>query len=270
MNYQVDVIIVGDSKVGHEILDKIASSKPTIKLAFISKAFKSTTTHDYLNVEYFKDEVVFTDYKNRLFGCYLQKGTRVYGTHLIIATGLDYSPLMLANNKPALIGVYNNVDDVPKVSKNQPAVVVCNTNSDVKFSLDVAKKYKQVYLCTKAAAIEGLTEANAKKLDEAKNIVVLPNTSLLKTISKDGVLLKVELDNYSTLNCSAIYAKTDAKPVTSFVSDKLIQKTESGHLVATDKAESTLVPKCFAAGNCANKYTKTIAQNLVETVLNDF
>lgn len=270
MNYQVDVMIIGDSKVGHEILDKIASSKPSIKVAFISKAFKSTTTRDYLNVEYFKDEVVFTDYKNRLFGCYLKNGTRIYGTHLIMAAGLDYSPLILANNKPALVGVYNNVDDVPKTSKNQPAVVVCNMNADVKFALDVAKKYKQVYLCVKDPAIEGLTEANAKKLDNAENIVVLPNTSILKTISKDGVLLKVELNNYSTLNCAAIYAKTSASPETNFVSDKLIQKTEAGYLITTDNAESTLVPKCFAAGNCAKKYTKAMAQNLIETVLKDF
>ena len=127
MNFQVDVMIVGDSKVGHEILDKIASSKSTIKVAFISKAFKSSTTHDYLNVEYFRNEVEFTDYKNRLFCCYLKDGRRIYATHLIIATGLDYSPLMLANGKPAAVGVYNNIDDVPKTAKNQPAVVVCNT-----------------------------------------------------------------------------------------------------------------------------------------------
>jgi thioredoxin reductase len=270
MNYQVDVMIIGDSKVGHEILDKIASSKPSIKVAFISKAFKSTTTHDYLNVEYFRDEVVFTDYKNRLFGCYLKKGTRIYGTHLIIASGVDYEPLILANGKPASAGVYSSIDDVPKNSKSQPAVVVCSTNADVKFAIDVAKKYKQVYLCVKDSTIEGLTEANAKKLDTAENIVVLQNTSVLKTISKDGVLLKVELDNYSTLNCSAIYTKTDAIPVTSFVSDKLIQKTENGYLAANENAESTIVPKLFAAGNCAQKYTKAMAQNLVEVVLNDF
>ena len=270
MNYQVDVMIIGDSKVGHEILDKIASAKPSIKVAFISKVFKSTTTHDYLNVEYFRDEVVFTDYKNRLFGCYLKNGTRIYGTHLILAAGLGYSPLMLSNNKPAIASVYNNVDDVPKTSKNQPAVVICNTNSDVKFALDVAKKYKQVYLCVKDSAIEGLTEANAKKLDNTENIIVLPNTSLLKTISKDGVLLKVELNNYSTLNCSAIYAKTNATPDTGFVSDKLVEKTETGYLIVDDKAESTLVPKLFAAGNCAQKSTKAMQQVLIETVLNDF
>lgn len=270
MNYQVDIMIVGDSKIGHELLDNIASNKRTIKVAFISNVFKSTTTRDYLNVEYFRDEVVFTDYKNRLFGCYLKNGTRIYGTHLIIASGLGYEQLILANGKPALVGVHNNIDDVPKNSKNQPAVVVCNTNADVKFALDVAKKYKQVYLCVKDSAIEGLTEANAKKLDNAENIVVLPNTSLLKTISKDGVLLKVELNNYSTLNCAAIYAKTAASPETSFVSGKLIQKTEAGYLITNENAESMLVPKLFVAGNCAQKYTKAMAQNLIETVLNDF
>lgn len=268
MNYQVDIIIIGDSKTGHEILDKLASNKPTTKLAFISQAFKSTTTHDYLNVEYFRDEVTFTDYKNRLFGCYLKNGNRVYGTHLIIASGLSYEPLML-NNKQA-VGVFNNTDDIPKIAKNQPAVVLCDQNSDVKFALDVAKKYKQVYLCTKGIAIEGLTEANAKKLDKTENLIVLPNTSLIKTISREGTLFKVELNNYTTLNCSAIYAKTTATPATEFVSDRLIQKVEHGYLITTENAESTLVPKCFAAGNCVKKYTQKMEQLLVETVLKDF
>lgn len=269
MNFQVDVMIVGDSKSGHEMLDKIAASKSTIKMAFISKAFKSSTTHDYLNVEYFRDEVVFTDYKNRLFCCYLKNGTRIYATHLIIASGIAYEPLVLANSRPA-VGVYNTVDDVPKAAKNKPAVVICNQNVDVKLALDVAKKYKQVYLCTKDLAIEGLTEANAKKLENAENIVVLPNTSLLKTISKDGTLVKVELNNYTTLNCSAIYVKTNTVPDISFVSEKLIEKDEFGYLITDNKAESTLVPKIFAVGNCAQKSTKAMVQNLAEAVLNDF
>ena len=66
------------------------------------------------------------------------------------------------------------------------------------------------------------------------------------------------------------YAKTAASPETSFVSDKLIQKTEAGYLITSENAESTLVPKLFVAGNCAQKYTKAMAQNLVETVINDF
>lgn len=268
MNYQVDVIIIGDSKSGHEMLDELASSKPTIKFAFVSQAFKSTTTHDYLNVEYFRDEVVLIDYKNRLFGCYLKNGKRIYGTHLIVASGLNYSPLML-NNKPA-VGVFNTTDDIPRTAKNQPAVVICNKNSDVKFALDVAKKYKQVYVCSKDFSIEGLTESNTTKLTEAKNIVVLPNTSLLKALAKDGVLNKVELNNYATLNCSAIYVKTDATPAVKFIPDNLFQRDEAGYLITNEKAESTLVPKCFAVGNCAKKYTKAMEQVLIKTILSDF
>jgi thioredoxin reductase len=268
MNYQVDIIIIGDSKNGHDLLDKIASNRPRIKVAFVSQAFKSTTTHDYLNVEYFRDEVVLVDYKNRLFGCYLKNGTRVYATHLVIASGLSYAPLVL-NNRTA-VGVYNNTDDIPKTAKNQPAIVICNKNADVKFALDVAKKYKQVYLCVETAAIEGLTEANAKKLEKAENIVVLYNTSLIKTISKDGTLLKAELDNYATLNCSAIYVKTESRPAVDFIPNNIIEKTEQGFLVTNEKTESTLVPKCFAVGNCAQKYTKAMEQAAVEAILRDF
>ena len=66
MNYLVDVMIIGDSTSGHEILDQIATGNRNIKLAFISAAFKSTTKHDYTNIKYIKDEVVYTSYRNRL------------------------------------------------------------------------------------------------------------------------------------------------------------------------------------------------------------
>ena len=269
MNYQVDIMIVCDSKSGHEILDKIASSKPTIKMAFISKAFKSTTTHDYLNVEYFRNEVEFTDYKNRLFCCYLKDGKRIYATHLIIATGLAYEPLMLGT-EAINTGVYHSADEVVKNAKNLPAVVICDDNSEVKLVLEVAKKYKQVYVCTKEAKIKYLTAVSTKKLAKAENVVLLPNTSIVKAVYQDNILQKVELDNYSELNCAAIYAHTKSRPDTDFVSDKLINKTDAGHLAIDNKAESVLVPKCFAVGSCAEKYTKQKAQAMVEAILSDF
>jgi thioredoxin reductase len=267
MNYRVDIIVIGDSKDGNEMVKKIASSNPAIKMAFISREFKSTTTRDYLNVEYLKDEVILTDYKNRLFGCYLKNGDRVYGTHLIIATGLCYKPLMI-NNKH-IPCVYNNVDDIPKAAKNQPAIVIGQQNSDVKFALAVAKKYKQVYLCTEKIAIDNITPANAEKLSSTENIVVLPNTTITKFTSKDGALQTVELSNYSTVTCSAIYVKTAARPEVDFVSDKLVSK-ENGYLKTTNIGQSSLVPKCFAVGNCAAKSTKKMKQLIIDVVLNDF
>ena len=268
MNCQVDIIIIGDSKAGHETVKNIASANPEIKVAFISREFKSTTTHDYLNVEYVKEEVVFTDYRNRLFGCYLKNGDRIYGTHLIIASGLQYEPLMLHNKQVPC--VFNNTDDIPKNSKNQPAIVIGNNNADVKFALTVAKKYKYVYLCTKSLNIENTTAANVKKLTDSKNIQILPNTSILKVFAPEGILQKVDLDNYSTVTCSAIYVKTASKPEVSFVSDKLIKKDLEGYLEVLANAESALVPKCFAIGNCVKNYTNKMNKLMVENILKDF
>lgn len=268
MNYQVDVVVVGDSKNGNEVVKKVASVNPTIKVAFISREFKSTTTHDFLNVEYVKEEVTFTDYKNRLFGCYLKNGDRIYCTHLVVASGLAYQPLLL-NNKQ-IPCVYNNTEDIPKIAKSQPAIVIGNDNSDVKFALAIAKKYKQVYFCTKDLTLKNVTAANVKKLAEVENLAVLPNTSIIDVVTENDSLRKVELDSYSVINCSAIYVKTESIPDTKFVSDKLIQKDEQDYLITDIKAESLLVPKCFAIGNCAKKSTKKMHQLMVESILKDF
>lgn len=268
MNYLVDVVVIGDSIEGYEVIKKIAPANPSIKMAFISREFKSTTTYDFLNVEYLKGEVIFTSYKNRLFGCFLENGDRVYCTHLIIATGLAYAPLVL--NNEVVPCVYNSLTNIPKTAKSQPAIVLGQQNSDVKFALDVAKKYKQVYFCTDKPAIEDITAANEKKLSEAENIVVLPNTSPLNVVVSEGILQEVELDNYSTITCSAIYVKTDTSPEVNFVSDKLIKKTTTNYLEVSDIAESALVPKCYAIGSCAKKSTKKMQQAMVDAILKDF
>lgn len=268
MNCRVDIVIIGDSKEGHDALKNIALTNPTIKIAFISREFKSTTTHDFLNVEYIKEEVIFTDYKNRLFGCYLKNGDRIYSTHLIIASGLSYVPLNL-NNKQVPC-VFNNTSDIPKAAKNQPAIVIGQQSSDIKFALSVAKKYKQVYFCTEKLTLATVTAADTKKLAETKNIVVLPNASLIRFTADDNTLQSVELDNYSKVTCSAIYIKTNATPEVSFVSDKLIRKVLTGHLETNECAESTLVPKCFAIGNCTKKSTKRMQQLMIENILKDF
>lgn len=267
MNSQVDIVIIGDSRDGHEVVRRIASAKPSIKIAFVSREFKSATTHDYLNVEYIHDEVVFTDYKNRLFGVYLKNGDRLYCTHLVIASGLSYEPLIVGHK--IIPNVFNNVDDIPKSAKNSPAIVIGETNADVKFALAVAKKYKHVYLCVKAFEIEGITAANKKKLVEASNIVMLPNTVITKVHAVDGQLQKVELDNYSTVTCQAVFVKTACKPETTFVSN-ICGKDANGYLTTSALAESMLVPKCFAVGSCAVKYTQKSRTKMIESILTDF
>lgn len=268
MNYLVDIIVVGDSTTGHSLLNSIATNKPHTKLAFISQEFKSTTKHDYVNVRYFKSEVEYVSYRHRLFCCYLKSGDHLYSTHLIIASGLNYEPLVINNEQVPC--VFNTVDDVDKTAKDQPALVICNQGSDAKFALEVAKKYKQVYVCTKALDLtEQTSTATAKKLIKAENIAVLSNTSIQKVVSDKDVLQKVVFDNYSEVNCNAIYVKTAAKPAIDFIPRKVLSR-EDNYPVVTDSCESTLIPKCFVAGNCLKKYTKTMEQKLLESIFNDF
>lgn len=269
MNRQFDVIIIGDSKAGNEAMTAIAAKSPTIKIAFISREFKTTTTRDFLNVEYIKEEATFTDYKNRLFGCYLKNGDRYYCTHLIIATGLKYDPLFTSCNR-IIPNVYHSLANIPKSSKRQPAIVVGNDSDlDIKFALAIAKKYKQVYFCFDKATFLAASKTNVKKLVETENLVVLPNASVRKVSTKDNSVYSIELDTYSKLTCSAIFAKTYAQPDVAFVSDKLIGRCDE-YLEVSKNAESLLVPKCYAIGECAKKSTKKMRLAMVEDILHEF
>ena len=269
MNILVDIVIIGDSDSGHNLLDTFAKQPARPKVAFISKKFKSTTTNDYAHVQYFGQEVKYISYRQRLFCCYLQNGDNIFSTHLIIASGLEYAPLML--NDKQVPCVFNTLDETPKHSKDQPALVICNKDSDAKFAMEVAKKYKQVYLCTRAVEITKVVNAaTAKKLAKAENIAVLPNTSLLDTTTdRYGNLQKVVLDNYSEITCAAIYAKTDSKPALEFVPKKIVAR-EANLPTVTENCESTLVPCCFVVGTCLPKYTKAMEQKMIDKILKDF
>lgn len=266
MNHQFDVIIIGDSKEGNAAVKAIAGSNRKIKAAFISREFKSTTTWDFLNVEYIKADVVFIDYNKRLFCCYLDNGDRYYCTHLIIATGLKYAPFMVGNK--IVPGVFNTTNEIPKTSKQQVAVVIGNKDKDIKLAMSIAKKYKYVYLCSSTMILDA-TDTLCKKLSNIENILIVPNSSVIKASFEENMLTAVTLDNYSKITCNAIFAITDCTPETSFISEKLISK-ENSYLKTTNTAQSDIVPKCFAIGNCACKSTKKMQMAMVETVLNDF
>lgn len=271
MNYQYDLIIIGDSKEGNQLLKSIATANLNIKIAFISREFKSTTTPDFLNVEYIKDEVMLTDYKNRLFGCYLKNGARLYATHLVFAVGQKYAPLVINNKK--VPNVFNTTANISKEMKKLPAIVLAQNNTDISMALEVAKKYKYVYLCLNDFG-NWISDTMRKKLllKQTANIVVLPNTHINKILAQDEILSTVELDNYSTVTCAAIYVKTEVSPDTSCISARagLIKADENGYLETTNNLESTLVPKCFAAGSCTQKCTKKMINSLIETILADF
>ena len=204
-----------------------------------------------------------------MFCCYLKNGDNIFSTHLVVASGLNYEPLIINNeNVP---NVFNNADDITSFAKDQPALVIYNHEADAKFALEIAKKYKQVYVCTKTVnTAENIPTAVTKKLANAENLVMLPNTSIKKIVlDKNGVLQKIEFDNYSEISCSAIFIKTASKPAIDFIPKKLLSR-EEGYPMVKDNCESELAPKFFVAGNCLKKYTKAMEQKLVDSILKDF
>ena len=266
MNRQFDVIIIGDSKAGDATVKSIASANRKIKVAFISRDFKSSTTRDFLNVEYIKDEVSHTDYNRGLFGCYLKSGIRHYCTHLIIATGLAYAPFKAGNK--VIPGVFNTATEIPKAAKQQVAIVVGNRIADTKLALTVAKKYKYVYLCTDAIDVV-VNESIDKKLNSTENLLIVKNVSIVKAIFDEDTLTAVTLDNYSKITCNAIFAITEAAPEIEFIPEKFISR-ENGYIKTDTISQSTIVPKLFATGNCTCKSTKKMQAAMVEAILSDF
>lgn len=265
MNYQFDIIIIGDSKEGNQLLKKVAATKPNIKIAFISREFKNKTSREFINVEYIQDEVILTDYKNRLFGCYLKTGIRLYCTHLIFAVGVKYAPYEIG--KKVVPNVFNTLANIPKTSKESQAIVIAKNEEDIKFAINVAKKYKHVYVCVETSKIDCSIKI-MKKLETLNNIVLLFNASI-KSFSASGNKLEiVTLDNYSSITCTAIFVKTPALADTACIPKNLIEQDKEGYLKVNERAESTLVPKCYAIGNCVQKSSKKMRQNLITELEN--
>lgn len=267
MNKQFDIIIIGDSHEGIKALKKLAMYGQQLKIALISRSFKSVTTKCSLNIEYLEDDVLLIDYKAKLFGCYLKSGIRLYSTHVILACGVKYADY-LVNGKP-VPNVFNTANDISKSAKNLPAVVVGHDAAAIKLALSVAKKYRQVYVCMDTIS-PVCSNALKTKLNAVNNIVLLPNATITKTYTVNGVLDKIDLSNYSQIICKAVFVKTTPTPETDFVPNKLINKDYLGYCLTNTQAESTLVPKLFAIGNCAAKSSAKQQEIMIKSILSDF
>ena len=267
MNHKFDIIIIGDSLAGYKCLKKLTASNSKIKIAYISRNFKERTAKNFINVTYIENEVLLVDYKNRLFGVYLDDNSRCFSTHLVVASGLAYDPFIISGK--VVPNVYNTIDDIPRYSKLLPAIVLCETDTDIKFAMNIAKKYKYVYACLKDFKIK-ITPAMQKHLSTLDNLLIMPNSTITRFFTKDGKLDKVELSTFSQVICSSIYVKTKSSPETSFIPANIFNKDGDNLLIVDDLLQSTLVPKSFAVGNCTARHSVKAVQNMINTILQDF
>jgi thioredoxin reductase len=266
MNKPYDIIIIGDSVEGFKAMKQLASSSCKIKIAFVSRDFKSTTTRDFLNVDYITEEVVLVDYRARLFSCYLKNGPCIFSTHLILSSGIKYAPYLV--NGKQVPSVFNTTKNINRFAKTLPAVVVGQDAGAAKLAMAVAKKYKQVYLCMNSINLN-CTETIKSKLNTIDNIVLLPNATITKVHVSNNMLTAVELSNYSKITCNAIFVKTTASPDIDFIQNNIILKDTDGYCVTSENAESTIVPKCYAIGACAAKSTAKKQDAMINSIITE-
>jgi thioredoxin reductase len=161
-----------------------------------------------------------------------------------------------------------NLTDV-KAAKNSPAVVVGNNNLAVTYALSMAKKFKYVYLCSSTVELE-CDNKYIKKLENVVNIVHLPNCNVIGCKNdKDGNLVEVLLDTYSSIRCSTLVMSLGRTPDSPGLSKRMIETDSNGYIVTKELNATTVVPKIYAIGTCTKSSTKNrllpVVNHLIDT-----
>jgi len=256
-NELYDVIIIGASAEGLTLANYLLLNKPDLKIAIISKSFKYLTQKlNTLVADKFTGEVILSTYYHGIIGFILKDKRTIYGKKAVIATGTK--PIKLSTDDPKLknSGIIYNPVDLTNISKNHQVVIVGNSAEAVKYSIELSKKFKYIYLCSK----EFKLNCNAKmikKLNELPNVVHLPGCNIVSyKKDKNGRIQEVTLDTYSTIHCAALIGAFGRMPDVSGISTKMLEVDLDGYAVVNSKNESTKIPGIYVIGACARRNTK--------------
>jgi thioredoxin reductase len=127
----------------------------------------------------------------------------------------------------------------------------------VKYALALAKKFKYVYLCSNTLTLE-CDKKQLKKLEDTANIVHLPNCNVIGCKNgKDGSLIEVQLDTYSSIKCTALIMALGRIPDNSGFSNRMIEVDSEGYIVTKEFNETTIVPNVYAIGTCTKHGAKS-------------
>lgn len=217
------------------------------------------------NIEVFTAPFELLDYRNRLFGCYLEGGIRLFSTTILVAMGTKNIPLLCKNKQ--VPNAYYDSKSLPKNHKESQAVILGSSQKCLRLALDLSKKFRYLYLCTETFDLQG-TDKQKARLEACKNVVVLPGAKLLSVTTKNGTLQSIELDTYSTITCSAVYADTPTIPATRGIPVKFFNLSPDKFLITTPSGESTIIPSLFATGSCCaeNNPAELVYKTILTTI----
>ena len=249
MSQLYDVIVIGASEEGISFCEQLLAKTTGLQVALVSRNFNRPV--DIAGLTKIPGEVIFSTYNRGMIGLTLHDRTQVFGVNVVIAVGTKPVKSNLKNTN-----IHYNLLNI-KASKTTPAVVAGNNNLAVSYALALAKKFKYVYLCSNSVELN-CDAKYIKKLENVANIVHLPNCNVLGCKNdKDGKLVEVQLDTYSSIRCSVLVMSLGRIPDNPGLSKRMIEVDSNGYVVTKGFNVTTIVPNIYAIGTCTKSGTKT-------------
>ncbi len=266
-NELYDIIILGASESGIALCEMIKAKSRETKIALVSKHFNYVkSTNKLLDTKLITGESVLLSYNHGAIILSLKDRSLVVGKNLVIATG--GKPITVAKDVFKNINICYKPSEITVKSKNKPAVVYGDGELAVSYALDLAKKFKYVYLCSSAFELDCDSKL-LHKLNNTANVVHLPNCHIASCKNdKSGKLEAITLDTYETIRCSALVLALGRLPDVSGVGTKMIELDQDKYIKINSLHQTTIVPAVYAIGECTRHNTKrsitTVCNHILE------
>ena len=254
-NELYDVIILGASDAGIALCEMLKAKSPETKVALVSKHFNYVrSANKLLDTKLISGESVISSYNHGVIILTLKDRSLVVGKNLVIATG--GKPIKATKDAFKNTNICYKPSEITINPKNRPAVVYGDGELAVSHALELAKKFKYVYLCSSVFKLD----CNSKllnKLNNTANVVHLPNCHITSCKNdKEGKLAEVTLDTYETIKCSALVLALGRLPDVSGVGARMIELDQDSYVKINSLHQTTIVPTIYAVGECTKHNTK--------------
>ncbi len=259
-----DILILGATPAGLDLAQALSDSG--LEVALISSNFNyRAKAHELKDITILENPVVFLTYYHGLLALTLKNNAVILGKSLVLATGTSPAKLSIKNQN-----VLYKTAELKTKRKTEQAVISGNGDRALIYALDLAKKFRYVYICSQEYHLEG-SKSLLKKIADSANIVHLPGCSVVRCKNdRNGMLAEVCLDTYESIKTNTLVAVTPRTPDLPAFTKKFVGVLASGHADLTAEFESKLVPGVYAIGELAPKMTKKQLQELADLLKTKF
>lgn len=200
-----------------------------------------------LGVEYLYDEVIDIKENNKQFTI-KTKNKEITSKYLIIATGRAPRKLNL-DNEDRLIGKgisYCALCD-GNLYKNKNVAVIGGGNSAVEDAIYLSKICNKVTLIHRKNNLRAETKL-VEDIKKINNIEILYNTNVIKYITKDDKIHKLELNDNRKIEVDGVFIAIGYEPICSMIDVK-----NDNNYIIVDSKMHTSINNAYAIGDAIKK-----------------